>query len=59
MNLDREIGDIRDEQTQIVVREMWRRIREAVSEIDRNADSLRSQLADWERRIAFLESTRR
>lgn len=55
MNLEQQIGDIRDEQTQIVLREMWRRIREAVATIDNDVASVRVQAAELEQRLRSLE----
>ena len=56
MNLEQQIGDIRDEQAQIVLREMWRRIREAVATIDNDVTTVRAHLAELEQRIGVLEN---
>jgi hypothetical protein len=56
MNIEQNIGAISDEHTQIVLREMWRRLREAVATIDGNVADIRAQVADLNRRVGFLES---
>jgi polyhydroxyalkanoate synthesis regulator phasin len=56
MNLEQQIGDIRDEQAQIVLREMWRRIREAVATIDNDVAAVRAHMAELEQRIRVLEN---
>lgn len=57
MNLEQQIGDIRDEQTQIVLREMWRRIREAVATIDNEVATVRAHAAELDQRLRVLESS--
>jgi polyhydroxyalkanoate synthesis regulator phasin len=55
MNLELEMREIHDDTTSRVVQEMWRRIREAISEVDKIAAATVSRVNDLENRVTNLE----